>query len=413
MKRLLAVSWEMPPMYGPRGTQVTRTLGALTAFGWQSTVVCLRPRRGGPNWRDGRDAKIPDGVELARVASPEEWTVFRAARRLFPGFSSTPDSHAMWVDRATAAAETLLSSARFDGMVTFAQPWSDHIVGLRVRRASKVPWVAHFSDPWVDSPYWTGTPSQREAAAKMEAEVVGEADAVVFVTDEAARLVMKKYPADWCRKATVVPHGFDTPMRPPASRHDGPLRIVYTGRFYEGLRTPDTFLRALSRLNQQRQLSGRIEVTFVGPFMSGFDQAASALSLSGVARFHEKVSAAESQSIAADADVLLVIDAPTNGPSPFLPSKLVDYLPLRKPILGITPAEGASATLLRRLGCTAVAPHDEEGIGRAVAELLRSAEAGTLKVSPQFETVAAEYDITQATAAFNDVLTRAFSVHAG
>jgi hypothetical protein len=412
MKRLLAVSWEMPPMYGPRGTQVTRTLEALTEFGWRSTVVCLQPRRGGPHWRDGADATIPDGVHLVRVASPEEWTILRAARRLFPSFYSTPDAHAVWIDRATAAALSQLSSKRFDAMVTFAQPWSNHIVGLTVRRSRDVPWVAHFSDPWIDSPYWTGAPAQREAAAKMEAQVVGTANGVVFVTDEAARLVMRKYPAEWCRKVAVVPHGFKTGARPSMSRHTGPVRFVYTGRFYDGLRTPDTLLRALSRLNAGQHLEGRIEIMFVGPFVSGFSQTAAALGLGEVVRFRDRVSPAESQSIAAGADVLLVIDAPTRGPSPFLPSKLVDYLSLRKPILGITPSEGASATLLRRLGCVAVAPDDEEGISGAVMELLRAAEAGT-QVPVQFDAVAEEYDIMRTTVAFNDVLTRVCGVQAG
>ena len=46
--------------------------------------------------------------------------------------------------------------------------------------------------------------------------------------------------------------------------------------------------------------------------------------------------------------MLLVIDAPADE-SLFLPSKLIDYLPARKPILGLTPARGASADLIRAL----------------------------------------------------------------
>ena len=48
MKRLLAISWEMPPIYGPRAMQVTRVLGELPALGWSPAVVCMDPRRGGP-----------------------------------------------------------------------------------------------------------------------------------------------------------------------------------------------------------------------------------------------------------------------------------------------------------------------------------------------------------------------------
>src|SRR5437764_11235959 len=103
--KLLAVSWEMPPMYGPRATQVSRTLGALVPLGWQPTVVCLDPRRGGPNWRDGVDLAPPPGVELIRVPSAEEWMVVRAARKLVPALRGTPDPQCVWIPRATAAAE--------------------------------------------------------------------------------------------------------------------------------------------------------------------------------------------------------------------------------------------------------------------------------------------------------------------
>src|SRR5437879_10742037 len=104
MKRLLAVSWEMPPMYGPRATQVARTLGALVPLGWQPTVICVDPRRGGPNWRDGVDATPPAGVEVIRVKSPEEWTIVRALWRIAPGLRDRPDSKWVWIGRAVNAA---------------------------------------------------------------------------------------------------------------------------------------------------------------------------------------------------------------------------------------------------------------------------------------------------------------------
>src|SRR5215472_18697104 len=196
MRRLLAVSWEMPPMYGPRGTQVARTLDALVSHGWQSTVVCLDPRRGGPNWRDGRDVQFRHGVDPVRVASPEEWTIVRALWRLMPSLRDRPDSKWVWVNRAAAATESAAARAHVDGLVTFAQPWSDHLVGLRVHRATKLPWVAHFSDPWIDSPYWRGSRRRREVSAAIESRVIQRATAIVFVTDEAAELVMKKYPRE-------------------------------------------------------------------------------------------------------------------------------------------------------------------------------------------------------------------------
>ena len=399
-------------MYGPRGTQVARTLDALVSQGWQSTVVCLDPRRGGPNWRDGHDVQFRRGVDAVRVASPEEWTVVRALWRMAPSFRDRPDPKWVWVKRAAAAAEAAASRTRFDGLVTFAQPWSDHLVGLRVHRATKLPWVAHFSDPWIDSPYWRGSSKQRAMASAMESRVVHDATSVVFVTDEAADLVMKKYPRELRGKVAVVPHGYDSATLKGSSREREPrlpLRIVYTGRFYDGLRTPETLLRGLAALGTEQSLAGALDVTFVGPFVTGFARQARALGLDGVVRFQDKVSPGDAQSIAAAADVLLVIDAPIDGPSPFLPSKLVDYLAFRKPILGITPADGASASLLRRIGASIAGPDDEASIRIVLGDLLRRWREGKLAVGADFDRVAADYDIQRTTAAFSGVLTRAFA----
>jgi glycosyltransferase involved in cell wall biosynthesis len=412
MKRLLAVSWELPPMYGPRATQVSRTLGQLAALGWRPLAVCLAPRRGGPHWHDGAAEAAPTGVELVRVPSPEEWLIVRAAWRVAPPLCDFPDRARVWVSRAADAATNAAASGEYAGLITFAQPWSDHLVGVRVRRATGLPWVAHFSDPWADSPY--ATPRQRSIWRRMEEQVVREASAVVFVTEETADLVMSKYPHGWRQKAFVVPHGFDVgaaSAASPAIDRPRPMRLVYTGRFYGGVRTPTLFLRALADLHANDPLDRVLEVLFVGPHVIDFEREASALGIGSMVKFRGRVSSGEAAAVAADADVLLVIDAPSDGPSVFLPSKLIDYLPFRKTILGVTPEPGASAGLLRRLGCPVAPPDDIAAIRAALSELVRQWRAGTLHVDESFDRVAAEFDIRRTTALLHDVMTGAFDDH--
>jgi hypothetical protein len=69
----------------------------------------------------------------------------------------------------------------------------------------------------------------------------------------------------------------------------------------------------------------------------------------------------ESLEAAVTADLLLLIDAPAEH-SVFLPSKIVDYLMLKRPILGLTPASGASAEVLRSQGHPIVSPDNAHAI---------------------------------------------------
>ena len=396
-------------MYGPRATQVSRVLGRLARFGWQPTTICLAPRPGGPHWFDGASPDAPAGVELVRVPSPEEWFAVRAAWRVAPGLRDFPDSTRVWVRRAAHTAICLAAAGEYAGLMTFAQPWSDHLVGIRVHRATGLPWVAHFSDPWADSPY--ATPRQRSIWRRMEADVLREACAVVFVTEETADLVMAKYPGEWRKKVSIVPHGFESRSggapRPQDRRR--PLRLAYVGRFYRGVRTPVALLRALAGLHRRESVAGTLEVLFVGPHVEEYERDAAALGIASLVRFRGRVSPAEAARVAADADVLLVVDAPGDGPSVFLPSKLIDYLPFRKPILGLTPETGASARLLRRLGCPVVRPDDVGGITSALAGLIERWRAGTLHVGESFDRVAAEFDIAHTARLLHQVLLGAFT----
>lgn len=409
MRRLLAISWDMPPLSGPRAVQVSRTLKFLVPLGWQSSVVCFGPRSN----RYNQDVELaaalrpPDGVALVHVPSLEERGFFRALWRVAPPIKRLPDEKWVWIGAATRAALKLAAEQPFAALVSFAQPWSDHLIGMRVRRATGLPWVAHFSDPWVVSPYLNGRAWQRRIWRRMEAAVVEHASALVFVNSQTAERTMERYPDSLRAKVHVVPHGVDAAEAIASiPRVQGAaLTIVYTGRFYEGIRTPEPLLRALSRLAEQRPLARQLRVEFVGTVVPAYRRLASVLGLDEIVQFSGRLSYADSARRAAAADVLLVIDAPADD-NLFLPSKLIDYLPAGRPILALTPTRGATADLIRSLGYPVIPPDDEQAIASAIDTLLTTYRQGRLHVSAQHDAVARQYDIRRTTAAFAQVLER-------
>jgi hypothetical protein len=146
-----------------------------------------------------------------------------------------------------------------------------------------------------------------------------------------------------------------------------------------------------------------LRVILVGTIVPEHQELADSLRLGQVVSFVGRVPFSESERYAASADVLLVIDAPSKN-SLFLPSKLIDYLPLRKPILGLTPPEGASADVIRSLGYRVVRPDDETAIRSVITELLNEHSAGALRASPQHDAVSASYDIRETARSFAEIL---------
>jgi glycosyltransferase involved in cell wall biosynthesis len=268
-----------------------------------------------------------------------------------------------------------------DALVTFAYPLIDHAVGLEiVDRHPKLPWIAHFSDPGVDSPYLADQPPARlEQLRTEERAVVDRADALVFVNRHTADLVMSKYPDRNGERVFIVPHGYDADLRSHvvsrASAGDC-LHIVHTGNFY-GARRAEGFLRAMARLKPDGVLANKVEATFVGKMNPEDRQLAVDLGIANRVRFPGPQPYMETLQIAAAGDVLLVIDAPA-AVNVFLPSKVADYFLFGKPVLGLTPADGATADVLRRCGHDVASPTDEEAIERALRDLFQRWMTGRL-----------------------------------
>ena len=409
MSRLLALSWALPPLLSPRALQVGRILKSLGSLGWRTTAVSVNPSslgRGFPadSTLDGLPSR---GCRVVRVDSPLSRRLL--ARLAGPGSwaGPLPDLERGWARRAVREANRLLAQGSYSALLTFAQPWSDHLAGLELSQRTGLPWVAHFSDPWADNPYYSFSSRRQKQVLRMEKEVVGRAQGLVFTSQRTARLVMAKYPSDWAKKVAVIPHGFDPEELigvGEGEKDAGRLRLVQVGHFY-GPRTPDPLIRALGLVNQDRPLDDLLEVILVGRVegLGGHLRNVEKLGLAKVVSFLGPRPFKESLGIAAWAEALLLIDAAL-AESVFLPSKLVDYLPLSKPILGLTPAQGESADLLNRLGCPVAPPDDPPAIAEALTQPLDSWQAGKLKVSSRFREVAAEYEIKKTSATLARVL---------
>lgn len=514
-KKILVISWCMPPMVFPRSIQVARLLAALRQRGWESTVVCGDPTEETNTLLDDelerryaqgytlmktRSSKPAYGIRRERILAPEElihvngacyqaivqkgrqsiWGELSDSSRyphasptilyendipLGPGhsphgqiekrgygcfshwesvlFFSTSDNsdprsngrpyrisyrtvphyfldkirskledpyRELWLEAAVQSALQALSRDRYAALVSFAQPWVDHSVGRVLQKKTGLPWIAHFSDPWVDSIYMKDRMSDTLTVwGKKEKGILRHADSVLFTNSQARDLVMKKYPEEWRKKTKVIPHCFDAAFLPAVSESSKKrrMRLIYFGNVFSG-RGPEAFLQALSILAQRVSLSELLQVDFIGSGM-GYQKQADELGLKGVVTFHGPFPYSAGLKMAAEADVLLLMDAPSVAPSPFLPSKVVDYMMLKKMILSLTPEKGATADLMRRLHCPVVPPDDIPAIVEALAQLLTRWQTGGIDVSHVYEQTIQEYDVARVALQFEEVLSQAIA----
>ena len=410
-RSIVAVSWCMPPALYPRSVQVARTFKGLRRLGWHSTVITASlasvPKTDVID-RDLHSAYAPNydlvPVDITRVDQKTGPLVARWRERLNGDAAATVED--IWVKRAAAATMSAIRTTQPSALVTFAQPWRDHLVGLRVRaQHAQLPWVAHFSDPWTDSLY-AGTAGASELAN--EAAVIEQADRVVFTNPYAAELVMKKYPAAYRDKARVVVHAMDPDLIPPGAQPlpaaGRPLRIGHFGNLFAGQRTAVALLDALAAIDKVRPLAGRLELQLVGGG-SGLLEAQEQVfvrRLERIVTFQVRVPYAESLALMRASDMLLLIDAPA-AVNVFLPSKLVDYLMAGRPVIALTPSAGAPADVMRSLGYPIVDPDDAAGIAATLDRVLRDFERGDA-MRPAPASAHAQFSLEATATAFGAVL---------
>lgn len=325
-----------------------------------------------------------------------------------PLYGAVPDEHRSWAVRA--GRELLdarwLKELAPEVMITFGEPMSDHVLGLILKQQLGLPWIAHFSDPWADNPFRRPHKMARRLNAGLEAQVISAADAVIFTSDETTALFRNKYGARIDGKAHTLPHSLEPDLYRSAARgprhDDGGLVARYLGNFY-GHRTPLPVLRALARLATMRpDVASRLRVEFVGgvpswmryhPLVRNADPAR--------VRFSSSVPYQRSLELMIDADLLLVIDAPAKT-SPFLPSKLIDYLGAGRPILGAVPP-GPSQRLIERIGGWTADPRDSAGLAQAFAEFVANPGRRAAIAARACE-VAVEYEASRIAARFDAIV---------
>ena len=399
--KLLAVSFSYPPQTEPRAIQVSRLLKNLNA---STVLVCEGDPAGTENTKSAGLADMESFLQgILRVplsTSLGRELLNRLSRRVYlPVWSKTPDQLGHWKKAVVQTVERFLSTREFrpDVLVTFAFPLVDNIIGLELKRRFQLPWLAHFSDPWVDSPFKTDDRFTRALNARLERSVIECADCLVFTSGETAELVMRKYQPDLRSKVRIVPHAYEPELFPHGSKNNrGRLVVRYLGEFYLS-RTPKPLFQALeSLLAAEPELLSRFCFEIVGE-VHELDLEEMGLSRlpEGLVVFRSRVGYLESLSLMTSASGLMVIDAPVpkNTKSVFLPSKLIEYVGAGRPIIGLTP-EGTAADLIRKLGGWVVDPVEPAEVAKVLRQFLSfvwehkddvGAEWGRQEVREEFE----------------------------
>lgn len=395
MKSILAIIYCFPPILVPATIRYLKWFKGLRQLGYRIDALSINPdsfSAPGQGMMDASLAKlVPKGINHHTVWSWENNMLVKVLKRTMLGYHILyrffEPRKMEWYFPVKKYLRSLDLSS-FDVLLTCSKPDSSHVIGLYLKHTTGKPWVAYFSDPWVDSFYAT-FPSRMIAAynASLEMKVVTNADAIVFTNQATLNLVSNKYPPQFREKMYVLPHSFVPEWYDLAKDHkskphnSNKTTVVHTGHFY-GPRTPMPLFRALLRLKERKKdISDTIRFIFYGNMDHKHDTFLAENRLTDLVRINSTIPYLQSLGAIKSANYLLLIDAPlaNTSESVFLPSKLIDYIGSYNSVIGITPAKGASASVLRETGNAVCDIDDPHAIFRTITNIAE----GTIVLRPK------------------------------
>ncbi|UFS69141.1 glycosyltransferase [Geomonas sp. RF6] len=300
-----------------------------------------------------------------------------------------PDGASGWILPALRAGRSIVRKEKIDLVLASGMPWSALVVAWLLHKVTGVSFAVDFRDPWIGNPFHESKGVLLDALGRyLERRIVHDAALVSANTEPLRDEFLARYPEQPRSKFVVLSNGYDPEdfrtLQPDAetAAESGPDRLVLAhAGFLYGRRDPSPLLEALERLiASDRCQPGEFLFLQIGTVQLDYDfhERYRSLMERGVMRDLGPFPFAECLRELQRSDVLVLIQPNTRTQ---VPSKLYDYLCLNRPILTITPHDGALGRMVtqHRFG-DLFDQTDVAGIADRLLELLEQKKiAGTLR----------------------------------
>ncbi|HEX7070572.1 MAG TPA: glycosyltransferase [Rhodothermales bacterium] len=400
--RILFVSYYFPPSGGPGVQRSLKFTRYLPDFGCEPVVLTVRPEDAAyPALDRSLLDEVPASLEVHRTKAWDPYGAYAAlvgrqkdetvgvgflgesnpnwkqrAGRWLRANVFLPDARVGWVPYAIRTAERLISERRFDAVWTTGPPHSAHLIGRRLASRHRLRWVADFRDPWTGIDYAEMLPTTalaRRFDHSLERKVLTEASAVVVVSPSMASALSEQVE----RAYTVIPNGFD----PADFQSNVPVgadvfRIAHVGSLNVA-RNPETLWRALARLRDAGEIPA-LRVQLVGRVDPAVAESARSHGLESILEHVDYLEHREAVSRMQRSALLLLVINRVEGADGILTGKLFEYVGSGRPVLGLGPANGDAARILRDTGGGEMIGFDSvDEVSELVGRHYRAWRAGT------------------------------------
>lgn len=301
-----------------------------------------------------------------------------------------PDDKVFWIPFAIYKGSWLCRRYNVDILLSTAPSFCSHLVGLGLKYLTKRPFVADYRDLWTGNPnYERKKDIKYKLERLMDQNVVRHSDFVITVSDQWRNYLIQEFGIK-IEKTATIPNGYDESDFNTIRSNDnlnGRFRIVHTGVVLPSYPVPQ-LLKAISLLfDSEPKLRNVLQIDFVGFIYKEHENILRSMidtfGLKDKVRFHGNIERKQALQFQKDADLLLLLyGGYGENVKGMIPSKLFDYIIVKKPILALLP-ECRAAEIIRkgRVGKVLI-KHEPEMIKRIILGLYNQHQKGNNNFCP-------------------------------
>lgn len=342
---------------------------------WRTPLQCLFDIR--DSYIRNGNCQRPEKIKIKLTTSGSK-KITRAPYiiRFLVGLNFLPDEYLYWFIPGFKKGVRMIRDNDIQHILVSAPPSSSIILAYLLAVWTGASLVVDFRDPWMLTHQQERERFKPRVLISVERALqrrIFKRTSAILTTNEFFRkALLKENPFLPAEQVHVVHNGFDSSDYPPVHQKEstGKYIISYLGTFYMK-RTPESFLKGLSRFMQEKGLNeDDLEVRFIGDVGNAcglpVDKMIREAGLENVVRMIGAVDYARALNFMCNSDLLLLLapDQPYQ-----IPAKTYEYMATKRPILVITDP-GATASLVEETHSgICVEPWDIQGMSAALHRL--------------------------------------------
>lgn len=402
-KRVLIITYYWPPSGGSGVQRWVKFAKYLRDFGWEP-VIYTPSNPEFPVIDESMGQDLPDDLEIIRQPIREPYRFYKKLvgmsddEKLNTGIVQEdkggslahrfsvwvrgnlfiPDARRFWIRPSVRFLEKYLRDSPVDAIVSNGTPHSMHLIGMKLKEKTGLPWLADFRDPWTNIDFFDDlklTALAEQIHKNLEKKVLSKADCVTVTTPGTRRDFLDIEPS---ARVEVITNGFDpADFEEDQTRPDSKFVLAHIG-----VLTPSRYrpylLDALKELiTENADFRDDFRLRLIGPVdekimkgLEGRELSENTEHIPYVA--HEHIIEEERKAYA----LLLVIRDAQNQQT-IIPGKIFEYIASGRPVISAGPPGSDSALILQESGAgETFGPDQKEALKAALLRLYAAYKKG-------------------------------------